>query len=57
MNSAWVFTRFGEIGGISKDESEKLSANRVLCRLDKFSFVLRNLLSLLWLLSFDDGLL
>ena len=58
MNSIWVFTRFGTRGGISKDEFEKLIATRVIGRLEIFdSFVLRNLLSLLWLLSFDEGLL
>ena len=58
MNSVLAFTRCCVSGGISKDEFEKPSAPRVVGRLDKFdSFVLRKLLSLLWLLSFDEGLL
>ena len=58
MNSASVFTRFGVVGEISKEEFEKLRATRVFGRVESFdSFALRKLLSLFWLLSFDEGLL
>ena len=55
MNSVVLSPKFGARGGISMDDFVKVSVGRCDGKLD--SFVFKNLLSLLWLLSLDEGLL